>query len=243
MREPSRSPLQGAFNFRDLGGLPRKDGRSTRHGRLFRSDTLQALTPQDVVLLRNRVDLRTVIDLRLAHEAAEEGQGPLAGSGDVLFVSAPLEMAATDGIPPGQVLDHLYARCLGSEALPRAIECIAEHAGRPTLFHCAAGKDRTGVVAALVLGLLDIEEDAIVADYLRSAEAMPRMVERFMKWPRYREHLAAMPPEVYAVDEAPIRGLLTKLNSDFGGARGWALKRGIDVSTVLMLERHLLHPT
>lgn len=236
---PAQS-LQGAFNFRDLGGLPCRDGGRTRPGRLFRSDTLQALTPQDVTLLRDRFGLRTVIDLRLAHELADEGRGPLAASGDIGFVHAPLEMASTDGVPADQVLNRLYARCLTSASLPQAIKRIAESAGSPTLFHCAAGKDRTGVVAAVVLSLLGVDEDAIVVDYLRSAAAMPRMVERFMTWPRYREHLATMPPEVYAVEEGPIRVLLTTLNDDFGGARAWAAGQGIGTPIVRELERHLI---
>jgi protein-tyrosine phosphatase len=234
------SPLAGAFNFRDLGGLPLADGRRTRPGRLFRSDTLQALTPQDVQLLRTQIGLRAVIDLRLADEVAGEGRGALAAAGEVDYVHAPLEMASTDGIPPDQVLNRLYARCLTSASLPQAIMRIAETASRPTLFHCAAGKDRTGVVAAVVLGLLGVADDAIVADYLRSAASMPRMIERFMTWPRYRDHLAAMPPEVYAVEEGPIRTLLATLNDDFGGARGWAVHHGIGAPLVRELERHLI---
>jgi hypothetical protein len=240
VHDPTTPPLTGAFNFRDLGGLPLAGGGCTRSGRLFRSDTLQALTRQDVALLRDGLGLRTVIDLRLAQELADEGRGPLAASQDIGFVHAPLDMAATEGIAPDQVLNRLYARCLASASLPQAIVRIAESTDRPTLFHCAAGKDRTGVVAAVVLSLLGVDEEAIVADYLRSAVAMPRMVERFMTWPRYREHLAAMPPEVYAVDEGPIRTLLAALNDDFGGARAWADRQGIRAPVLRELEHHLI---
>jgi hypothetical protein len=66
------------------------------------------------------------------------------------------------------------------------------------------------------------------------------MIERFMTWPRYRDHLAAMPPEVYAVEEGPIRTLLATLNDDFGGARGWAVHHGIGAPLVRELERHLI---
>ena len=69
--------LEGAFNFRDLGGLRLPDGRRIRQGRLFRSDTLQALTPGDVRVLLDELGLRTVVDLRLAKEVEEEGRGPL----------------------------------------------------------------------------------------------------------------------------------------------------------------------
>jgi protein-tyrosine phosphatase len=237
---PSSSPLSGAFNFRDLGGLPLADGRRTRHGFLFRSDTLQALTPDDLTELRERIGLRAVVDLRLAREAADEGRGPLAQAGEVRYVNAPLEMASTDGIAPDQVLNRLYLQCLASPSLAAAVTRIAEHAGEPTVFHCAAGKDRTGVVAAIVLSLLGVTEEAIVDDYLASAANMPRMVERFMSWPRYRDHLSTMPAAVYAVERGPILHLLRTLSHEFGTARHWALRQNIPKSLLEKLKQQLV---
>jgi protein-tyrosine phosphatase len=193
MHDRSISPLTGAYNFRDLGGLQLPDGRRTRYGLLFRSDTLQALTVSDVAFLRQTIGLRVVVDLRLAHEVAEEGRGLLSTADEVSYLNAPLEMAKTDGILPGEVMKHLYNQCLASESLATAVRHIAEHAGRPIVFHCAAGKDRTGIVAALVLTLLGVADEVIVADYLASTANMPRVVERLMSWPHYREHLVAMP--------------------------------------------------
>jgi protein-tyrosine phosphatase len=66
--------LTGAFNFRDLGGLPTADGRRTRPGRLFRSDTLQALTEADVTYLVESLSVMLVIDLRDTDEAVEQGR-------------------------------------------------------------------------------------------------------------------------------------------------------------------------
>lgn len=232
--------LEGAFNFRDLGGLPLPDGRRIRHGRLFRSDTLQALTVRDVTILLEDIGLKTVIDLRLAEEVREQGRGLLGESGRVGFVDAPFGMASTDGIPADEVLDRLYERCLVSDSLPRAVQCIAEHAHAPVLFHCAAGKDRTGIVAATVLGLVGVDEETIVADYLRSAAAMPRIIERFRTWPRYREHHAAMPAQVYAVDERPIRHFLGCMRERFGGARQWAANNGLAAAALARLEQQVV---
>jgi protein-tyrosine phosphatase len=236
----SLSPLDGAFNFRDLGGMPLCDGRRTRHGLLFRSDTLQALTPADLTVLRSRIGLRAVVDLRLSREVADEGRGPLAQAGEVRYLNAPLEMASTEGIAPDEVLNRLYLQCLASSSLATAVMRIAEYAGEPTVFHCAAGKDRTGVVAAVVLSLLGVTEDAIVDDYLASSANMPRMVDRFMSWPRYRNHLSAMPAAVYAVEPGPIRHLLWALSQQFGTARDWALRRGISPGLLAKLERQLV---
>jgi protein-tyrosine phosphatase len=236
------SPLDGAFNFRDLGGLPTPGGRTVARGKLFRSDTLQALSERDVALLRDQIGLRVVVDLRLAHEVHDEGRGPLAAEAAIGYVHAPLQMASTAGIAPDQVLEALYLQCLASPSTLHAVERIAAHAGEPTLFHCAAGKDRTGVVAALVLGLLSVDDEVIVADYLDSAPNMPRMLARFAGWPRYRDHLAAMPPQVYAVQEAPIRSMLQALREQHGTAREWAIKGGIAAASIDRLRSELITP-
>jgi protein-tyrosine phosphatase len=240
MHDRSISPMAGAYNFRDLGGLQLPDGRRTRHGLLFRSDTLQALTASDVAFLRQTIGLRVVVDLRLAHEVAEEGRGLLSTADEVTYLNAPLEMAKIDGILPGEVMKHLYNQCLASESLVAAIRHIAENAGQPIVFHCAAGKDRTGIVAALVLGLLGVAEEVIVADYLASTANMPRVVERLKSRPHYREHLLAMPDSVYAVEVDLILHLLDTVRSRFGSARRWAAQRGIPDEAIATLRRLVL---
>lgn len=219
--------LEGAFNFRDLGGLPTRDGRRIRAGRLFRSDTLQALTAADVATLRARLGLAVIVDLRLADEVQSEGRGLLSGFADVVHVNAPMAMASTEGVAPADVIPLLYRSCLASDSMVKAIETLADHAGEPTLFHCAAGKDRTGLLAAMVLSLAGVDDDAIVADYLASASAMPRIIERFRDWPRYRDHMTRTPPEVYAVEEGAIRLFLDELRREHGDAWQWARHRGL----------------
>jgi protein-tyrosine phosphatase len=235
------SPLVGAFNFRDLGGLATRNGYVTRFGRLFRSDTLQVLRQEDIVHLTTVLGLKAVVDLRLVREVAEEGRGPLAGLTGIRYVNTPLEMASAENLQPEEVLTSLYVGCLGrGSMLARAVEQLAAFAGSPTVFHCAAGKDRTGLLSALVLRLLGVGDDAIVADYMASTHNMPRVLERFATWPRYRDHLAAMPPQVYAVDEPPIRRFLAELDDRYGGARAWALANGVRTESLAQLERELL---
>lgn len=151
-------------------------------------------------------------------------------------------MASTEGISPDEALNRLYLQCLTSPALTTAVTRIAEQAGQPTVVHCAAGKDRTGVVAAVVLGLLGVTEAAIVDDYLASAANMPRTVERFKSWPRYRTHLAAMPAAVYAVWPGPIRHLLHALSCEVGTALQWALRQGSSAALLGQLEQQLVAP-
>ena len=155
----------------------------TKHGRLFRSDTLQALTPDDITHLVAVLGIEAIVDLRQAREVAEEGRGPLSECPGITYINTPLAMTSADSVSPDEVLNALYMRCLAPDSmLPRAVEHLAALAGRPTVFHCAAGKDRTGLVAAVVLKLLGVDDDVIVADYMASAPNMPRMLERFASW-------------------------------------------------------------
>lgn len=91
-----------------------------------------------------------------------------------------------------------------------------------------------------ILAAVGVAEDAIVADYLLSGGNMPRMLERFATWPRYRDHLQAMPPQVYAVEEAPIKRFLQEIDVRHGGVRGWALENGIRKEVLARLERELV---
>ena len=235
--------LQGAFNFRDLGGQPAGAGHRVRRGVLFRSDTLQALTPADVDHLLDDIGLELVIDLRFGVEAVEEGRGRLAERA-VSYLNAPLQDLPPAG-PPGVAaalpfyLEHLSAP---RTPLTTALRALSAMAGRPTLIHCAAGKDRTGLVAALVLRLLDVADDDIVADYLRTAANMPRVTARFREWPRYRDHMSRVAPQVYQAREETIRGFLAALDRDHGGARSWAASRGIEPAVVDRLREGLREP-
>ena len=238
--------LTGAFNFRDLGGLPTVDGRRTRSGRLFRSDTLQALTEEDVAHLVRALGVMLVMDLRDAGEAIGEGRG-LLGDTPLCYVNIPLEPAPTgqavraETALGGATLDFYLGHLdPGSPLLPLALQILAIALTRPAVVHCAAGKDRTGLVVALVLSIAGVRDEAIVADYMATAQNMPRINERFQSWPRYREHMAAADPELYRVQEHAIQAFLRELAQRHGGARAWATRRGVPDSLLDMFTARLV---
>jgi protein-tyrosine phosphatase len=250
--------LAGAFNFRDLGGLVTADGRRTRCGRLFRSDTLQALTSADTAYLTESLGVTTVLDLRASTEAVEQGRGPLGGL-PVCYLNVPLEDAPRTageagppdrpdpaagqpaGLVPGPTL-AFYLRHLESPApaLPLALQLLAVSLDHPVVVHCAAGKDRTGLVIALALDLAGVPAAAIAEDYMVTAQNMARINARFRGWPRYREHMAAADPEFYRVEEHTIRAFLAGLRRRHGGARGWARSRGIPDEVIRLLTSRLI---
>ena len=238
-------PLSGAFNFRDLGGYPGRGGRSTRWGRLFRSDTLHELSDADVALLSS-LGLTTIIDLRTSVELERTGRGPLGGHPIGFHHLSVIREGGGEAMgapaPPGEDLSERYLWYLdsGRTALVTALTLLADPANHPVVFHCAAGKDRTGVLAALVLDILGVDHEVIVADYVVTAERMPLILERYRADPAIAEQMATAPASRFGVEAVTMERFLTGLHARFGGARSWALASGVSAEDLLLLEASLL---
>jgi protein-tyrosine phosphatase len=232
--------LSGTANSRDIGGLATVDGARVRSGRLFRSASLQAITADGVDTLLRQLGVRTIIDLRSSEEAVDEGRGLLAKE-SLCYVNVPLVdlHRPSEGEAHavlGQYLHHLAY----DENLPLAIEAIAAAVHHPTIVHCAAGKDRTGVVMALVELLIGVDEEQVVEDYIATAEHMAAVLAMFRRWPRYRANMECLPPAIYRCEELVIRGLLAELKARYGGAHGWAATLGVSDHMVAALCANLI---
>src|ERR1700722_16459850 len=181
-------PLVGAYNFRDLGGYPTSDGGNTRWGRLYRSDTLHELTADDLEVLRS-IGLASVIDLRTQAEVGRTGRGVL-GAEPIRYANLSVlpeeggerQAAPADNIN-GVALRYLSYLDVGREALVESIRLMADPESYPLVFHCQAGKDRTGVLAALVLGCIGVDARTIVEDYVLTATRMDLILERLRRDP------------------------------------------------------------
>jgi protein-tyrosine phosphatase len=232
--------VTGAANFRDIGGLATSDGGRLRPGRLFRSGSLQELTEKDVTVLIDRLAIRYVVDLRTAAEAVSQGRGPL-GTLPVCYVNVPLVDVDAPQAPPGRVVLEQYLDHLDADPnLPLAIEMVASAVARPTVMHCAAGKDRTGVVAALIELCLGVPAEQVVADYMVTAAHMEAVLSRLRRWSWYARRMAVLPAEIYRCEEHVIRGFLSAIAERYGGAREWAFSRGVSADALAQLRRHLV---
>lgn len=171
-------PLEGGRNFRDLGGYVTQDGRRTRWRRLFRAASLGLLTPRDHALL-DRLGLRTIFDLRATDERAKEpvrwsqGAGPRLLDHDYLVdlsvLSRVLPRPEADVAAARGAFQALYATLPTRFASTyRALFAALRDGELPLAFNCSAGKDRTGVGAALLLSALGVPRETIFADYLLS---------------------------------------------------------------------------
>lgn len=168
--------LEGAANFRDLGGLETADGRRIRSGRLFRSDSLHRLTAADLEAL-DALGITTVIDLRAEDEIRRNGPGPLSTTG-IRHINFPI----TDIDSPTDAETTMVEAYLGLMQAAAAgfrdlFQTLAEPDTLPAIVHCMAGKDRTGVAMALILATLGIPDDTIVLDYALSEANMAPLLQ------------------------------------------------------------------
>jgi protein tyrosine/serine phosphatase len=245
--------LAGAHNARDLGRL-RAGSRRTRPGVLLRSDALDALTADDVEQLVDRLGLAHVVDLRSAHERLERGRGPL-GDTDVRYteveVIGPEDLARraetraaafAAGLPPARILSDGYVELLelGGGAFTEAFRRIAAPGGSPVLVHCAIGKDRTGVLCALLLDAAGVDRDEIATDYGRSGERMGPIIERWLAdnpSGTMNEQLAAF--TAMAVPET-MEHVLDQLHERWGGAAGFFAAHGVPADEIDAWRERLL---
>jgi protein tyrosine/serine phosphatase len=224
-------PLVGAYNFRDLGGYPTTDGRVTKWARLFRSDLLHELTVADVEVLR-KLGLAQVIDLRTGAEVERTGRGLLAAEPvRYLHLSVTqVEGGESVGAPDYQsalAQRYLWYLEVGRATLVETLTAVGDPASYPLVFHCAAGKDRTGVVAALILDILGVDRDVIVEDYALTATRMRLIIDRLRRDPAYGDRIDEVPAHLFAVEAATMQHFLELLHEQHGGAREWAGAAGV----------------
>jgi protein-tyrosine phosphatase len=235
--------LEGCLNFRDLGGYPTADGRLVRWRHLFRSDALHGLTAADVAVLRDQLGVGDVIDLRSTMELDTEGRGVLAAE-PLRFHHVPLfdgdtgqgrERAAEITLADRYVLLAELAR----EPIARVLRILAD-ADRPAIYHCAAGKDRTGVISAILLGVLGVPDPVIVADYAATQETLDAIVDRLMSLEGYRTMLEHLPPDTLHAAPETMVDFLRRVAERHGSMEGYARAIGVAGDTLVRLRDRLL---
>jgi protein tyrosine/serine phosphatase len=238
--------LEGCFNFRDLGSYRTADGRRMRGGQVFRSDGLQHLTAADLKKLKEEVRLGTVIDLRSPVEVEEIGTGAIAEHAEI--IPLPLfrqtrEQAEAQrpqfAMPSNMGELYFLMLTFAREPIVEVVRILAR-AETPTVFHCAAGKDRTGVISALLLSILGVPDQTIVADYAFSRQNIDAINARLNASDSYQRLMSDMPADAYDADPAAMELFLGKVRAEHGGMLEWADAAGIDADTRARLVARLL---
>lgn len=273
MAEAAVRELPGAWNFRDVA-----DGATAlRPGRLFRSSELSRLDDDGRAMLR-RLGITDVADLRAAREVARRGPGLVPDGVKIHLLPVPdlSEKEAEAAAPHEEAFQRLLrGESDGSEksvhetavrfmtdeyrqfptrngaqrALRQVVTLLA--AGRPVLTHCFAGKDRTGFVVATVLEAVGIDRDTIVADFLRSNDAVPQLRSHIYEMIQQRGD-TELTPEVVTFTEARLSdGVLgvrpeylaaarQTIDDEFGSLRGYLSDAGIGEAELDRLRTELL---
>ncbi|MEV4010834.1 tyrosine-protein phosphatase [Nonomuraea angiospora] len=230
------------FNFRDVGGYATHDGRTVQWQRLYRADALGWLAGDDLRIFRE-LRVRTVIDLRHASEIEKGGRVPDAEGQN--YHNLPIEGRRWDittykeesGVARFFADRYLEVTEDGVENLRTALETIARADNAPVVIHCAAGKDRTGVLAALVLSLVGVGEDDIVADYALTGLA----TEQFIGSWRTRHPDAPMWPGFGLAPAGAMRLFIDDLKARHGSIETYVTQvLNISPATISELRGHLL---
>jgi protein-tyrosine phosphatase len=226
-------PLDGAHNVRDLGGYPSRLGGTVRWDRLFRADRLDGLTPTDLDVIAG-LELAVVYDLRTSEEREEAPDGlpslhvPILSR--VVANLADLDFAS--------IVDHDHGVrfmtdvCIGmlrhaARELGGIVFTLADPARTPMMFHCTAGKDRTGVVAAVILEVLGVDRESVLDDFELTARyhrpeagsaAFQRLLGRGIG-PEAASGLMGAPRSMMA-------DTLTVLDEEYGGVDRYLIEQG-----------------
>jgi protein-tyrosine phosphatase len=249
---PKANPMErtiafdGCLNFRDLGGYTTRDGRVVQWRRLFRSDSLHRMSAADVARLIDELGVVTVIDLRTQMERDRGGPVPATSLPGVRSVHVPM-------------IDELFAERSERRRAPRPadmgegyvamLELAGEHVAGllrlldgevyPAVFFCAAGKDRTGVLAALVLALLGVQDGDVIADYALTDLVARAIIERADR-ELYEHAWASLPPEARGAPARVMRSMLAAIVRKHGSMESYVSSLGVGPEVVEGLRGRLL---
>jgi hypothetical protein len=234
------------------------NARAVVPGVLLRADNLQSLTPGDVRLLVEQHALEVVVDLRTDTEVELEGPGPLTaepvvriehrslypdsgGNTDLDAAVKPWGSEAQDEWAAETPLVRAYMSYLRRrpDSIVASIRAIA-HADGAVLVHCAAGKDRTGVVVALALDAAGVDRDLIVSDYAATAERVDAILARLLASPTYRSELEGGDPRAHDPHPEIMERFFELVDGQLGGSVPWLSSHGLGDEDLVRLRRRLV---
>lgn len=231
--------FEGSENFRDLGGQITDTGDTVRYGLMYRSDTLDSLTDEDHRLL-DTLGIATVIDLRARSEVESCGRLDLSRH-ELRYVNLPLVDIVGDSSmwddpdvdsPEFPIRGYQQMLTNGEARMADVLNVLAEPAALPAVVHCRAGKDRTGLVASLVLRLLGVSVADVATEYAlsegrtRHSAASAEMKQRY--------------PYVFGAPPGTMLGLLSGVDEAHGSVAEYATSLGVQPDVLERLRRALL---
>lgn len=245
VQERSRRLIwENCLNARDLGGYPTTDGGETRWGAVVRADNLALLTDAGQAALVD-YGVRTIVDLRLPREL-EEHPNPFARSGShgIAYRNISFIDPAAAPSPNAESLVQDYTRMLDqfSSSVSDVIQAIARAPEGGVLIHCMAGKDRTGIISALLLDLAGVPRRTIGEDYALTAECLRQSDEEWLEnGPGERAERERV-LEKYRPRPEVMMAVLAHLDERYGGTEAYLLTAGVPPQDLERLRGRLRQP-
>jgi len=237
-----RVQLGGLYNVRDLGGYPGLGGRRVRTGMLYRSSSLHRLVDEDAW---REFGARCVVDLR--HQR-ERSAFPLPAfiaddtHASLLPESWSVGEAARSGTPDDFLTSVFHSILeLGRDSLREILHELASPDAYPAVFFCMAGKDRTGVLAAVVLAILGVSESDIIDDFQLSGEEVVALVAYLRTRENFEDHPMMNQPEpLLRAPRTAMARFLAEVDVRYGGLSGYVRSLDVDHDTFRTLQELLL---
>jgi protein-tyrosine phosphatase len=242
--------FESILNFRDLGGYRTREGFSVAWRLIFRSGELHHMTGHDIICLREKLGLAAALDLRGSRRVEQAGIGPLDEAG-MRYYHVPLTIVTdadndriTEPYPGftnmGEVYLSRIRRKEYGQQIVRALEIIAGPGNLPLVFHCNAGKDRSGILAAILLSVLGVADEDIIEDYTMTAPYMKEFIERWDNDPVTADIHKNLPSYHLAAAPESMSLFLTTLRREYGSVEDYLKKHGAVSSMIGNLKKALL---
>jgi protein tyrosine/serine phosphatase len=237
--------LGGLYNVRDIGGYPTADGGVVRRGMLFRASSLHRLEDE---LAWARFGAGTVIDLRYDRERLAFPL-PAFITGELHSPFLPNDWdadPATRSLPAAEFLASVFRDMVdvGGDTVRKVLARLAVDDAYPAVFFCMAGKDRTGVLAAVLLALLGVSDEDIMADFELSGDEVVALVDHLRTREDFEDHpMMNQAEEVLRAPRAAMEIFLADVGKEFGGIPGWVRELGVSDEAVEVFRTRLVAPS
>jgi protein-tyrosine phosphatase len=245
--------FKSLLNFRDIGGIPAAGDKKVKTGLIFRSANPDRIGRKDIEKLRS-FNIRTIIDLRSPNELSKRFVS--IDHAEKLTLPLDFQMKTRERLRPviyrkdaqpliAEISNDLYLEILDASVpvIGQVMEILASPGTTPVLIHCQAGKDRTGIITAVILLALGVERSLIIDDFMKSNEAL---LPFFKKLFRIRKIISfgffPYSNMVYAVTvkQRNIESILGRIDTRYGGIESFIKKAGITDSKLAEIRKKLL---